>query len=170
MCDVGMTGPYASVLGREVAPVIARFMDGMPRRFEVATGDVRMSAALIEIDPSMARASRIELLTVRRYAGRSGADDPGLLVGADVPVALVARLEELLHVQRAKVVQVLVEGVLEGGRGLGRVVVRPAQRLRDHLVDGPELLQVVRVDLEGRGGLRARPRRPSRGSRRSPPA
>jgi calcineurin-like phosphoesterase len=41
-------------------------MDGMPRRFEVATADVRMSAALIEIDPSMARATGIELLTVRR--------------------------------------------------------------------------------------------------------
>jgi hypothetical protein len=69
LCDVGMTGPYESVLGREVKPVIARFMDGMPRRFEVATGDVRMSAALVDIDPSMARASRIELLTLRRPAG-----------------------------------------------------------------------------------------------------
>ncbi|HEY5229144.1 MAG TPA: TIGR00282 family metallophosphoesterase, partial [Opitutaceae bacterium] len=66
MCDVGMTGPYASVLGREVAPVISKFVDGMPRRFEVATGDVRMSAALIEIDPAMARAASIELVTVRR--------------------------------------------------------------------------------------------------------
>jgi len=66
MCDVGMTGPYASVLGREVAPVIARFMDGMPRRFEVATGDVRLSGALIEINPPMATAARIELVTVRR--------------------------------------------------------------------------------------------------------
>jgi metallophosphoesterase (TIGR00282 family) len=66
MCDVGMTGPYASVLGREVAPVISKFMDGMPRRFEVATGDVRMSAALVEIDPAMARAAKIELVTVRR--------------------------------------------------------------------------------------------------------
>ena len=66
MCDVGMTGPYAGVLGREVAPVVAKFMDGMPRRFEVATDDVRMSGALIEISPSMARAEKIELLTVRR--------------------------------------------------------------------------------------------------------
>ena len=66
MCDVGMSGPYASVLGREVAPVISRFMDGMPKRFEVATGDVRMSAALIDIDPSMATATRIELVTERR--------------------------------------------------------------------------------------------------------
>jgi len=66
ICDVGMTGPYESVLGREIAPVIARFTDGMPRRFEVAAGDVRLSSVLIEIDPSMARAAKIELLTVRR--------------------------------------------------------------------------------------------------------
>ena len=66
MCDVGMTGPYAGVLGREVAPVVAKFLDGMPRRFEVATEDVRISGALIEISPAMARAEKIELLTVRR--------------------------------------------------------------------------------------------------------
>jgi calcineurin-like phosphoesterase len=41
-------------------------MDGMPRRFEVATGDVRMSAALIDIDPAMASATKIELLTIRK--------------------------------------------------------------------------------------------------------
>lgn len=66
MCDVGMTGPYASVLGREVQPVVARFIDGMPRRFEVATEDVRLSAALVEISASMAHATKIELVTVRR--------------------------------------------------------------------------------------------------------
>lgn len=66
MCDVGMTGPYAGVLGREVAPVVAKFLDGMPRRFEVATDDVRISGALIEISPAMARAEKIALLTVRR--------------------------------------------------------------------------------------------------------
>jgi 2',3'-cyclic-nucleotide 2'-phosphodiesterase len=66
MCDVGMTGPYASVLGREVRPVVERFIDGMPRRFEVATEDVRMSAALIEIGASSTNAQKIELITVRR--------------------------------------------------------------------------------------------------------
>jgi 2',3'-cyclic-nucleotide 2'-phosphodiesterase len=64
MCDVGMTGPYASVLGRQIEPVVSRFIDGMPRRFDVATEDVRLSGALIEIDASMARAEKIELLTV----------------------------------------------------------------------------------------------------------
>lgn len=66
MCDVGMTGPYASVLGREVKPVIAKFFDGMPRRFEVAEGDVRLSGALIEISAAKAHAQKIELLTVRK--------------------------------------------------------------------------------------------------------
>ncbi len=66
MCDVGMTGPYAGVLGREVRPVVDRFIDGMPRRFEVATEDVRISAALVEISPAMARAEKIELVTVRK--------------------------------------------------------------------------------------------------------
>ena len=65
ICDVGMTGAYESVLGREIAPVVGKFVDGMPRRFEVATGDVRLSGALIEIGASMARAEKIELLTVR---------------------------------------------------------------------------------------------------------
>ena len=66
MCDVGMTGPYESVLGREVAPVVSKFIDGMPRRFEVAEGDVRLSGAVVSISPSMARAEKIELLTVRK--------------------------------------------------------------------------------------------------------
>lgn len=65
MCDVGMTGPYASVIGREINPIVARFLDGMPRRSEVATGDVRISGALIEIGASSANAQKIELLTVR---------------------------------------------------------------------------------------------------------
>ena len=66
MCDVGMTGPYASVIGREIDPVVSKFVDGLPRRFEIATDDVRISGALIEIGASMAHAEKIELLTVRR--------------------------------------------------------------------------------------------------------
>ncbi|HWA08001.1 MAG TPA: TIGR00282 family metallophosphoesterase [Opitutaceae bacterium] len=66
ICDVGMTGPYASVLGREVKPVVAKFLDGMPRRFEVAEGDVRLSGVCIDINPSNTRAEKIELVTVRK--------------------------------------------------------------------------------------------------------
>ena len=66
MCDVGMTGPYGGVLGRQIEPVVGKFVDGLPRRFEIATDDVRISGALIEIGASMAKAEKIELLTVRR--------------------------------------------------------------------------------------------------------
>ncbi len=72
MCDVGMTGPYASVLGREVVPVVGRFLDGMPRRFEVAEGDVRISGALVDYDPEAKRATKVDLITVRRAGGLSG--------------------------------------------------------------------------------------------------
>jgi len=65
LCDLGMTGPYAGVIGREAGPSVARFLDGMPRRFEVATGDVRLSGARIEVDPATGRSQKIELVTVR---------------------------------------------------------------------------------------------------------
>lgn len=63
-CDVGMTGPHRSVLGREIAPVLARFRDGMPRRFDVATDDVRLSGTLVEFDAT-GRAQKIEWLNVK---------------------------------------------------------------------------------------------------------
>ena len=61
-----MTGPYASVLGRLIEPVIARFLDGMPRRFPVAEGDVRLSGVVVEYDAAARRAVRCEPLMVRK--------------------------------------------------------------------------------------------------------
>src|SRR4051812_43836703 len=66
VCDVGMTGPHESVLGREIEPVIGRFLDGRPRRFEVAAGDNRLSAALVEFSPD-GRATRIEHLSLKNH-------------------------------------------------------------------------------------------------------
>lgn len=61
ICDIGMTGPYHSVLGREISPVIARFLDGMPRRFGVADADVRFSAVEIDYHPETGYCEKIEL-------------------------------------------------------------------------------------------------------------
>ncbi|AWT60647.1 MAG: 2',3'-cyclic-nucleotide 2'-phosphodiesterase [Candidatus Moanabacter tarae] len=52
LTDSGMTGPHHSVLGRDVQPVVARYLDGMPRKFTVAEGDVRLSGAVVTIDPA----------------------------------------------------------------------------------------------------------------------
>ena len=50
LTDAGMCGPFRSVLGREVEPVVATFTDGMKRRFPVANSDIRLSGCLITYD------------------------------------------------------------------------------------------------------------------------
>lgn len=54
--DVGMSGPYDSVIGVEKEQVLNRFLTGMPGKFEAAKGDPRMAAILIECDGKTGRA------------------------------------------------------------------------------------------------------------------
>jgi calcineurin-like phosphoesterase len=59
LSDVGMTGAHASVLGRVVDAVVAHFYTGMPQKFELADGDVRLHGAVVEIDDASGRALAI---------------------------------------------------------------------------------------------------------------
>lgn len=54
--DVGMSGPYDSIIGVEKELVLQRFLTGMPARFEQAKGDPRMAATLIECEGTTGRA------------------------------------------------------------------------------------------------------------------
>ncbi len=58
--DVGMTGPHESIIGMERQTVIQKFIDQLPTRFEVAKGDVRLSAVLLDADPQSGRALSIQ--------------------------------------------------------------------------------------------------------------
>ena len=58
--DVGMSGPYDSVIGVEKELVLHRFLTGMPGKFEAAKGNPKMCAALIACDPATGRASAIQ--------------------------------------------------------------------------------------------------------------
>jgi hypothetical protein len=58
--DVGMSGPFDSVIGVETEMVVHRFLTGMPGKFEPAKGDPRMCATLIECDGGTGRASGIK--------------------------------------------------------------------------------------------------------------
>lgn len=58
--DVGMTGPYDSVLGRDRDAVIKALVTGMPHPYEVASQDVRLSGVIVEADSSTGRALAIE--------------------------------------------------------------------------------------------------------------
>ncbi len=60
--DVGMTGPYDSVIGVQKEMIIARFLNNMPARFEAATGDVRLCAVVVDCDEQTGHARRIERL------------------------------------------------------------------------------------------------------------
>jgi metallophosphoesterase (TIGR00282 family) len=58
--DLGMTGPYDSIIGVEKDAVLHRFLTGMPSRFETAKGDARFAAAVIDVDEQTGRARSIE--------------------------------------------------------------------------------------------------------------
>ena len=60
LCDAGFTGPHDSVLGREIDPVIRRFVTNMPQRFEVANQRVLLQGVVVEIDELSGQAVRIQ--------------------------------------------------------------------------------------------------------------
>ncbi len=83
--DLGMCGPYDSVLGRRKDKVIRFMTTSMPTQFDVATGDVRMCGAVVEIDETTGKAISIERIEVQgdnadqAYDGddaRSGSGNP----------------------------------------------------------------------------------------------
>jgi hypothetical protein len=57
--DVGMTGPYDSVLGRCVDRVLSTTVTFVPSAFDVASGDPRLAGALVDIDPTSGKATAV---------------------------------------------------------------------------------------------------------------
>jgi metallophosphoesterase (TIGR00282 family) len=60
--DVGMTGPFDSVIGVKKELVVGKFLNNMPVRFEAASGDVRLCAVVIDCDETTGRARKISRL------------------------------------------------------------------------------------------------------------
>jgi hypothetical protein len=88
LTDAGFTGPHESVLGREIEPVLKRFLTGMPQRFEVAKNNVLLHGAVIEIDNASGKALRIQRVSEHlRLSERLPADgnqaETGRLLGGD---------------------------------------------------------------------------------------
>ena len=63
LCDAGFTGAHESVLGREIEPIIQRFLTNMPQRFGVAKDRVLLQGALIEINDVTGLAERIQRIS-----------------------------------------------------------------------------------------------------------
>ena len=68
--DIGMTGPLHSVIGVKKELAIEKFLTAMPRRFEVASGPSVFCAVLLELDPRLARRSRLNAFasSIRRLS------------------------------------------------------------------------------------------------------
>jgi metallophosphoesterase (TIGR00282 family) len=79
LTDAGMTGPHDSIIGMEREPSLARFLSGMPTKFEPATGNPRLNGVLVEADDHTGRATGVtrisysepELLALGGRAGPS---------------------------------------------------------------------------------------------------
>jgi metallophosphoesterase (TIGR00282 family) len=68
VCDVGMTGPYDSILGRRIDRVLTTTVTFVPTRFDVAEGDVRIAGAIVEVDVATGRATAIRRVMVDEKA------------------------------------------------------------------------------------------------------
>jgi hypothetical protein len=62
--DVGMTGPWDGVIGIQKELIINRFLNGMPMRFDAASGDPRLCAVVIDCDEQSGRARAIERIMI----------------------------------------------------------------------------------------------------------
>jgi hypothetical protein len=64
LTDIGMTGPLHSVIGVKKELAIEKFLTGMPRRFEVASGPSVFCAVLLELDVRLGKALSIERIRI----------------------------------------------------------------------------------------------------------
>jgi len=65
--DVGMTGPYDSVVGMRKDIAIKRFVKQTPHKFEPATDDVHLAAVLLEIDPATGKSTSISTMILPEF-------------------------------------------------------------------------------------------------------
>jgi len=73
--DVGMTGPWLSVLGVDPQAVVEKFLTQMPVRFTVAKGPAMFNGALLDIDEEAGRARAITPLFWREPADLAVSDE-----------------------------------------------------------------------------------------------
>ena len=75
--DVGMTGPYDSVIGRRYDRVLATTLSGVPEHLDVASGDPRLCGTLVEVNPADGRAVAVTRISIDLQASQSLVSIPG---------------------------------------------------------------------------------------------
>ena len=67
-CDVGMTGPYESILGRRIDRVLPTTITFVPSPFDVAAGDPRLAGAVVDVDAATGKAAAIRRIMIDEAA------------------------------------------------------------------------------------------------------
>jgi calcineurin-like phosphoesterase len=70
-----MCGPVESVLGRAIDSVVWRFKSGLPTRFPVAKGDVRLCGLIADVDVDTGRCVEIKRVSILIDDAASGATE-----------------------------------------------------------------------------------------------
>lgn len=63
--DLGMAGPYDSVLGRKYDQIINRFLTQMPARFELAEDNIQLHGAIIDVDADTGKSLSIKRVQIK---------------------------------------------------------------------------------------------------------
>jgi metallophosphoesterase (TIGR00282 family) len=74
--DVGMTGPYDSILGRRIDRVLGTTISFVPSAFDVATGDPRLAGAVVDVEPETGKATAIRRVMVDEAEVAARSDRP----------------------------------------------------------------------------------------------
>jgi metallophosphoesterase (TIGR00282 family) len=65
-CDIGMTGPFESIIGRSIEAVITSTLTSMPLPFHIAKADIRLSATWLDVSPEDGKCQAIGRLALRQ--------------------------------------------------------------------------------------------------------
>jgi metallophosphoesterase (TIGR00282 family) len=91
LCDAGMCGPAESILGREMEPIIERFLISRPVMYPVAKGRVKLHGVIIDVDESTGRALSIERVAefaLEALPPKGGPAEPRVATTAEPPRAM----------------------------------------------------------------------------------
>ncbi len=89
LCDAGMTGGFDGVIGMDRTAALRRFLTLMPERLQPASGDLRMNAAVVSVDETTGRATRIQRLQIPYAKGTAAGDDGARLLTGEEPASAV---------------------------------------------------------------------------------
>jgi calcineurin-like phosphoesterase len=73
LTDAGMCGPEESILGRSIESVVWRFKSGMPTRFPIAKGPVRLCGVIVDVNTENGICVGIRNLSMMVSEGQTGA-------------------------------------------------------------------------------------------------